>query len=116
MTMKCLETRDRNGIRYRRYLADDGRVIRTYEVPATVLKGIGMKRVRAELEVWRRGEAMRARQIRMRELIAQGIKPTAIADELGVTEQRVRQMRKAMASSLPDGPGPRLESRHGPKP
>lgn len=114
--MKCLETRNRGGIKYRRYLAEDGRVVRTYEVPATVLKVIGMKRVRDALETWQRGEDRRARQIRMRELLSQGVKPLAIADELGVTEQRVRQMRKAMTASLPDGGGPRLESRHGKKP
>lgn len=114
--MKCLETRNRGGIKYRRYLAEDGRVVRTYEVPATVLKAIGMKRVRDALETWQRGEDRRARQIRMRELLAQGVKPLAIADELGVTEQRVRQIRKAMAASLPDSGAPRLESRHGKKP
>ena len=94
--MRCLETRCRGGLKYRRYELDDGRRTSTVEVPVTVLKGIGMKRVREELARWQRGEEMRERQVKIRERLAEGIKPTAIAHELGVTDQRVRQIRKAM--------------------
>lgn len=94
--MKCLETRRRDGLKYRRYQLEDGRRISTFEVPVSVLKGIGMTRVKAELERWQRGEQTRARLVQMKQRIAEGVKPLAIADEFGVTEQRVRQIRKAM--------------------
>lgn len=97
--MKCLETRTRaDGIRSRRYELDDGRRITMLELPATVIKGIGMKRVQEFMEIWQRGEQQRtdslARRQRIVEMLADNIKPTAIAHEVGVTETRVRQIRK----------------------
>jgi hypothetical protein len=94
--MKCLETRQRNGIKTRRYLTDDGRRFSTYELPVSVLRGIGMKRVHQELERWQRGETLRARLVQIKKRVAEGVKPLAIADEFGVTETRVRQIRKEM--------------------
>lgn len=92
--MKCLETRVRNGMRWRRYLTDDGRRLVTYEVPASILSQFGKARVQAELAKFQRGEDRRRRAQRMRQLILEGVKPTAIAHELGVTEQAVRLARK----------------------
>lgn len=99
--MKCLETRTRaDGMKSRRYELEDGRRITTLELPVTVLKGIGMKRVQEFMEIWQRGEGQRAvthaRRQRIEELLRERVKPTAIADEVGVTEQRVRQIRKEM--------------------
>lgn len=98
--MKCLETRtDDLGIRRRRYERDDGTRLTTMEVPATVLKAIGMTRVREQMKTWHRGEQRRSRASTLREaviarLLQPRAKPTAIANELGVTEQRVRQIRQ----------------------
>jgi hypothetical protein len=99
--MKCLETRTRaDGMKTRRYELEDGRRITTLELPASVLKGIGMKRVQAFMETWQRGEGQRAvrhtRRQRIEELLRERVKPLAIADEVGVTETRVRQIRKEM--------------------
>lgn len=99
--MKCLETRTRaDGIRSRRYELEDGRRITTFELPATVIKGVGLKRVQEFMEIWQRGEQQRsesrARRQRIEEMLAEDIKPTAIAHEVGVTEERVRQIRKEM--------------------
>lgn len=99
--MKCLETRTRaDGIRSRRYELDDGRRITMLELPATVIKGIGMKRVQEFMEIWQRGEQQRteskARRKRIVELLEQGVKTTAIAHEVGVTESRVRQIGKEL--------------------
>lgn len=97
--MKCLETRTRSdGIRTRRYQLEDGRRITMFEVPATVIKAIGEKKVQELMAVWKRGEQQRtdshARRQRIVEMLEQGIKPTAIAHEVGCTDQRVRQIRK----------------------
>lgn len=99
--MKCLETRTRkDGIKSRRYQLEDGRRITTFELPATVIKGIGLKRVQEFMEIWQRGEKARSeshsRRQRIEEMLAENIKPTAIAHEVGVTDQRVRQIRKEM--------------------
>lgn len=100
--MRCLETRLRaDGIRTRRYKLDDGRRITTFELPATVLKGVGMKRIQEQMAVWQRGEKQRAatntRRQRIEELLREKVKPTAIAHEVGCTDERVRQIRKEMA-------------------
>lgn len=97
--MKCLETRTRaDGIKARRYELEDGRRITTLELPATVIKAMGLKRVQEFMEIWQRGEKQRtesqARRQRIVEMLAKDIKPTAIAHEVGVTEARVRQIRK----------------------
>jgi protein-disulfide isomerase-like protein with CxxC motif len=99
--MKCLETRARaDGIRARRYELDDGRRTTTFELPASVIKAIGMKKVQEAMQIWRRGEQQRSeshtRRQRIEEMLAQGIKPTAIAHEVGCTDQRVRQIRMEM--------------------
>lgn len=99
--MKCLETRTRaDGIKIRRYELEDGRRITMFEVPATVIKGVGLKRVQKFMEIWQRGEKARSeshsRRQRIEQMLAENIKPTAIAHEVGCTDQRVRQIRKEM--------------------
>ena len=95
--MKCLETRATpDALKRRRYRLDDGRSLHTMELPTSVIRAIGARKVRECMAVWRRGEKQRERAQRLRDLVAQGIKPTAIAHILGVTEQRVRQVRKVM--------------------
>ena len=96
--MKCLETRRRNGMKWRRYRTDDGRIVTTLELPEAVLSAFSSKRLALQIEAWKRGEALRTRQQRMRELIRQGVKPTAIAHELGVTDQAVRYARKGITA------------------
>lgn len=94
--MKCLETRKRDGMKWRRYRTDDGRIITTYEVPTAVLSAFSKVALARQLERWQRGEQTRARLAKMRAMLAEGVKPTAIAHELGCTEERVRQVRKQM--------------------
>lgn len=97
--VKCLETRVRpDGIKSRRYQLADGRRITMLELPATVIKGVGLKRVQEYMQIWLRGERVRAQAKARRRLIEsmlrQKIKPLAIAHEVGVTDARVRQIRK----------------------
>lgn len=97
--MKCLETRKRSGMKWRRYRTDDGRTVTTFELPTSVLSRFSKKQLAESLAAWERGEVQRARQVRMRDLITQGVKPTAIAHELGVTEEAVRAARKVQDAS-----------------
>lgn len=97
--MKILETRKRDaGFTYRLYRRDDGSTFATYELPATVLKSIGMGRVMLFMQVYRRGEKARMRAAQLRAAVAErkGWKATAVAHELGITEARVRQIRKEL--------------------
>lgn len=97
--MKILETRKRaSGATYRLYRRDDGSTLATYELPATVLKSIGMGKVMLFLQVYQRGEKARERAAKLRAAVAErkGWKATAVAHDLGVTEARVRQIRKEL--------------------
>jgi DNA-binding NarL/FixJ family response regulator len=91
--MKCLETRSRDGMRWRRYRLEDGRTTTTYELPASVLRALGMKRIAEKLAKHARGEVLRARGKTIDDLLQKGWKPTAIANETGVSEVAVRQRR-----------------------
>lgn len=97
--MKCLSTRTTpNGLKRRRYLLDDGRRLTTYEVPASVLGAMGSKTLREAMAKFQRGEELRARAKQLRDFVANhpDWKPTAIANHMGCTEQRVRQIRKEL--------------------
>lgn len=92
--MKCLEVRKReDGVTRRRYETPDGRRITTMEVPAPVLAEMGPRRLAEALARWRRGEASRARIVRIEQLLREGWKPTAIAHEVGCSDSRVCQIR-----------------------
>lgn len=104
---RVLETRTvAPGMRRRRYERANGTRYSTVEIPLTVLKRVSSAaQIDAALAAWHRGEASRAlaveRQVRAETLLRQGVKPTAIAHELGVSDQRVRQWRAALRA--PDG-------------
>lgn len=99
---RVLETRTlRPGMKRRRYENSDGSRYWTVEVPLTVLRAVGSaKRIDAALDKWHRGEQARAlartRQARAESLLRDGVKPTAIAHELAVSDARVRQWRAAL--------------------
>jgi hypothetical protein len=95
--MKCVETRTRNGMRWRRYLTDDGRRIVTYELPVTVLLGATtMGRIQTRLTSYQKAEEQRARRARILRNINAGVKPLAIADVEGISTRHVQRIRKAL--------------------
>lgn len=89
------------GFKRRRYQLADGRRITTYEVPYAILSHLGAARLREAVQKWQRGERIRARRQRIVTLLAEGWKPIAIAHEVGVTEQRVRQIRAKWRKAQP---------------
>ena len=119
--MKCLETRtDSMGAKRRRYEDTSGVRITTIEVPLSVLKSMGMARVRQQMAMWQRGQDRRAKARENREAVERLLnqprpKPTAIAHEVGITEARVRQIRAEIkqAQSPQSQPTHRAEPRLG---
>lgn len=95
--MKCIETRKRDGFTYRRYMGPNGPVA-TYEVPIAVVRNIGMQAFKDAAAMVARGVERRRRAAEVREAVtkrlAAGWKPTAIAHDLGISDARVRQIRK----------------------
>jgi hypothetical protein len=94
--MKCLETRRRDGMRWRRYRLPDGRTTTTYELPCSVVRGFGRQRIATGLEQFARAEKLRARGKQIDDLIRAGWKPAAVAHEVGVSETAVRYRRARM--------------------
>jgi hypothetical protein len=80
----------------------------TYNIPPTskmleaitAIKQARSAPVQEPVATWQRGEKQRAsrssRRQRIEELLRERVKPLAIAHEVGVTETRVRQIRKEM--------------------
>lgn len=95
---RCLETRTRNGLKYRRYEDADGQRYSTVEIPLSVAKAIGTKRLEEALETWQRGQEKRRKSKQLRKAIIERLpgKPTAIAHELDCSEAYVRMIRKEL--------------------
>lgn len=93
--MKCLETRDRKGLRWRRYRTEDGRIVTTLEIPEQVFRATVRKdRLQERLDAWRRAQEREALQARGTVLLAEGWKPLAVAHELKVDVRTAQRWRK----------------------
>lgn len=101
--MKCLETRRKDGMKWRRYRTTDGRIVTTYELPTQVLRGVTtMTRLRERLAKYESGQKSEARRARAKALLAAGWKAVAVANELGVQTRSIERLR---AKGLgPNGP------------
>lgn len=97
---KCIDSRMRNGMRWRKYRLDDDRIITTYEVPETVLRHLTFSRVRIILEGFQRQEVKRARTAGIKKLIERGVKPLAIADYFKVSPEYVRVLRRKIKGTF----------------
>lgn len=96
MTMQLSTRKGLDGLIRRRYETEDGRRYNTFELPETVVRALGITTVRGYLRAWKQGEEIRARAAKLRYEVSlrDGWKATAVAHDLGVTEARVRQIRK----------------------
>jgi hypothetical protein len=96
---KCLETRTTpDGLVRRRYQAPSGVTFWTVEAPAPVWKGcVSKPRADARLSKWRQGLEVTSRRAEGKRLLAEGWKPAAVANHLGVTERAVTRWRKGAA-------------------
>jgi hypothetical protein len=96
------------GLIFRRYELPNGLMLETYEVPATVVRALGMGRIHDALDIWMRGQARREKTSKLVVAITnrlnEGVKPLAIAHELGCSDTYVRMVRA------------QLESGHGAEP
>ena len=102
MKMRCLETRETpDGLKRRRYeVAGVRERVTTYEVPAQVLRALGMRSVREHLAAFHRGLLAREKAARLKDAVRErdDWKATAVAHELGITEARGREIRKELRS------------------
>lgn len=101
--MKCLESRMMpNGIRRRRYKLEDGNRETTYEIPEGVIRSLGWDKIERYVAERARGAERMKRALQLREAVRKNIdcKSTALAHELGVSEQHIRLIRKRLRQEM----------------
>jgi hypothetical protein len=85
---------------FRSYQSPDGNEIVTYEIPATVVRGLGLPRMHQQLDAFMRGQANRQRSADLRESIFNrlraNVKTISIANELKCSDAYVRHLRREM--------------------
>jgi hypothetical protein len=104
-----LENQVEPGLVFRRYELPNGLMLETYEVPATVVRALGMGRIHDALDIWKRGQTRREKTsklvVAITNRLQEGVKPLAIAHELGCSDTYVRMIRAQLESD--DGAEPR---------
>ena len=96
---RVIDSRKRGAVRFRTYVLASGRRVRTVELPRAVVSAFSSRKLKDQIAAWERGEARRERRALLEQRIREGVKPTAIAHELEVTESYVRMVRKHILGS-----------------
>jgi hypothetical protein len=85
---------------FRSYQSPDGNEVITYEIPATVVRALGLSKMHQQLDAFMRGQAERKRSSDLKDAVFSSlranVKPMAIAHELGCSEAYVRHLRRKM--------------------
>jgi hypothetical protein len=94
---ECLETRVKDGLKWRRYRTPTGAVYTTYEIPTEVFHGIvPASRFASRVESWYREQRRKEKRVLVERLLREGWKPLAIAMEVGWTERTITKVRSSM--------------------
>lgn len=92
MKPRCLETRRTGCLTLRRYEKANGRRVKTMELPWSLWLRVRPSVMRA-IPGFERTEAARDRIAHVRALLAEGNKSEYVAAVVGLTPQRVRQIK-----------------------
>ncbi len=94
--MKCLETRRRpDGLKVRRYRTDEGVTVRTIELPMEVFRSIvRSEKLEARVAAHKRAIETKTKRERALTMLRAGVKPVAIANDLGLTDRTVQRYRR----------------------
>ena len=92
--MKCLETRRKNGMKWRRYRTSDNRIVTTYELPTQVLNL--SKDLQRRLAMWESNQVKLGLVEQAKQLIEKNWKSLAIAHHLGRSESWVKKIKQKM--------------------
>lgn len=93
--MRVLETRRDGCLTTRRHLKDNGRRVKTMEIPWTLWLRVRPTVMKA-VPGYEKTEAARDRIATVKKMLAAGDKPEYIAAVVGVTRQRVQQIKGLM--------------------
>jgi hypothetical protein len=91
---KCLETRVKDGLKWRRYRTPTGAVYTTYEIPTEIFHGVvPASKFASRVESWYREQRRKEKRALVERLLREGWKPLAIASEVGWAEKTVTKIR-----------------------
>lgn len=95
--MKCLETRRRpDGLKVRRYRTDEGVTVRTIELPIEVFRTlVPASKLQVRLTQRMAELSRQTKKQRALTMIRSGVKPVAIANDLGLTVRTVERYRRS---------------------
>jgi hypothetical protein len=94
---RCLETRVKDGIKWRRYRTPSGATYTTYEIPTEVFHGIvPASRFASRMQSWYREQQRKEKRAVVERLLREGWKPLAIASEVGWAEKTITKIRQSM--------------------
>jgi hypothetical protein len=103
---ECLETRVKDGLKWRRYRTPAGMVYTTYEILTEVFHGIlpaGMYEFR--VESWTKNQQRKDKRVIVERLLGEGWKPLAIAHEVGWNVRTVTRIRQQIKDRLDGNTG-----------
>lgn len=107
---ECLETRMKDGLKWRRYRTPTGAVYTTYEVPTDVFQQM-IAAVAADprftdyTQSWYREQHYKERLALAQRLLQEGCKPAAVANEVGFALTTVRRINKSLQEKANGHPG-----------
>lgn len=85
---------------FRSYQSPDGSEIVTYEIPATVVRALGLSKMHKQLDAFMRGQAERKRSADLKDAVfsrlRENVRPMVIAHDLGCSDAYVRHLRRKM--------------------
>ena len=94
---KCLETRVKDGVKWRRYRTPSGVTYTTYEIPTEVFNGVvPASKFAPRVRSWYREQQRKEKRAVVERLLAEGWKPSAIAHEVGWTDKTVTKIRVSL--------------------
>ena len=98
---ECLETRVKDGLKWRRYRTAEGAVYTTYEVPTEIFQQM-IAAVAADpkfanyTQSWYREERYKEKIALAQKLLQEGCKHTAVAHEVGFALSTIRRIKKSL--------------------
>jgi hypothetical protein len=94
---ECLETRLKDGLKWRRYRTPTGAVYTTYEIPTEIFNGIvPTSKFESRVESWTREQKRKEKRAKVETLLREGWKPLAIAAEVRWNERTITRIRRSM--------------------
>lgn len=98
---ECLETRTKDGLKWRRYRTAEGAVYTTYEVPTEIFQQMiaavaDDPKFADYTHSWYRQQNYKEKVALAERMLSEGCKPAAVANEVGFSLSTIRRIKKSL--------------------